>query len=64
MSVDSIVSFSSQQVARNVSAVVEASAAKRSLNQQELQGQAALKLMEAAAVPIDPNVGQNLNIYA
>lgn len=64
MSVDSVVSFSNQQVVKNVSAVMEVSAAKRNLNQMELEGQAALKLMAAAAVPIDPNVGQNLDIYA
>ena len=62
MSIDSIVSFSNQQDSRNVSAVMEVSAAKRNLDQQKLQGQAALKLMDAAAVPIDPNVGQNINI--
>lgn len=64
MSVNSVVSFSNQQVMRNVSAVMEVSAAKRNLDQQELQGQAALKLLKAAAVPIDPNVGQNIDIYA
>ena len=64
MSIDSIASFSSQQVRQNVSAVMEVSAVKRSLNQQELQGEAALKLMEAAAVSIDPNLGQNIDIYA
>jgi len=64
MSIDAVVSFSNQQVMSNISAVVEVSAARRSLDQQELQGQAALKLMEAASVPIDPNLGQNIDIYA
>lgn len=63
MSLDSVVSFSSQQVRQNVSAVVEVLAVKRELSQQELQGEAALKLMEAAMVSFDPNVGQNINIY-
>jgi hypothetical protein len=64
MSVDSVVSFSNQHAMRNVSAVMQVSAAKRNLDQQELQGQAALKLLEAAAVPVDPSVGQNIDIYA
>lgn len=64
MSIDSVVSFSTQQARQNVSAVVEVSALKRELNQQELQGEAALKLMEAAMVSFDPNVGQNINVYA
>ena len=40
------------------------SGVRGSLNQQEQTGQAALSLIEAAAVPIDPNIGQNIDIYA
>lgn len=64
MSVSSIVSLSQQQVSANVSMVMQVAAARQQLNQQELQGQAALKLMETAAIPIDPNIGQNIDIYA
>ena len=63
MSVDSIVNIANQQRLMNVTAVMEVAAARRNLDQQELQGQAALKLMETAAVPIDPNLGQNIDIY-
>ena len=64
MSVDSVVGFSQQQARLNMSAVMQVAAASRHLDQQELQGQAALKLMAAAAMPIDPNLGQNIDIYA
>jgi len=63
MGINSIVTYSQQQVSARVSDVMAVSAAKRGLNQQKLEGQAALKLMEAAAVPIDPNLGQNIDIY-
>ena len=63
MSVDSIVSFSNQQVRNNIAAEMGVAAVQRNLNQQELEGQAALKLMAAAAVPVDPNIGQNIDIY-
>ncbi len=62
MSVDSVVAFSQQQMSLNFSKVVEVAAVKRNIDQQEQNGQAALKLMEAASVPIDPNLGQNINI--
>ncbi len=40
------------------------SGVRGSLNQQEKTGQAALTLISSAAVPIDPNIGQNIDIYA
>ena len=64
MSIDSVLSHSSQQANANLSAVMEVSAVRGNLDQQELQGQAALKLMAAAAIPVDPNLGQNINTYA
>ncbi|SHI55442.1 Putative motility protein [Malonomonas rubra DSM 5091] len=64
MSIDSVVSIANQYNIRDLSAVVQVAAAKRGLDQQELRGQAALKLLESAAIPIDPNMGQNIDIYA
>ena len=40
LSVDSMVSFSSQQVRANVSAVMQVAAARRHLDQEEIQGEA------------------------
>jgi hypothetical protein len=62
MSIDAVVSVSQQLTSSNISARMEVAAAKRNLDQQKLVGQAALKLMDAAAVSVDPNLGQNIDI--
>ena len=62
MSVNAIVQTAQSIGATNTRAIMEVAAVKRQLSQQELEGQAALKLMEAAAVPIDPNIGSNIDI--
>lgn len=62
MSINSIIQTAQSIGATNTRTVMEVSAVKRELDQQELEGQAALKLMEAAAVPIDPNVGSTIDI--
>ena len=62
MSMNAIVGASQAMQKVQMSAVMEVAAARRQLDQQELNGQSALKLMDAAAVPIDPNLGQNINI--
>ncbi len=40
------------------------SGVRGSLNQQEQNGQAALSLIDAAAVAVDPTAGQIIDIYA
>ncbi|MEE4254257.1 MAG: hypothetical protein V2I50_09505 [Desulfuromusa sp.] len=40
------------------------SGVRGSLNQQKQDGQAALKLIESAVLPIDPDIGQNIDVYA
>jgi hypothetical protein len=62
MSIDSIIQTSQTLHASQIQAAMEVAAVKRGLSQQELEGQAALKLIETAAVPIDPNVGQSIDI--
>ncbi len=62
MSVAAIAGFSQQLLNVGVSAQLDVAAARRQLNQQKLEGQATLKLMEAAAVPVAPNIGQNIDI--
>ncbi len=64
MSVNSIVQTAQSIGSTNTRAIMEVASVKRVINQQELEGQAALKLMEAASVPIDPNIGSNINITA
>lgn len=64
MSVGSVVSFSQEQLKASMTQKVQVAAAKRGLDQQKIQGEAALKLMDAAALPADPNVGRNVNTYA
>ncbi len=62
MSINSIVSISQQLQTSQLSATLEVAAARRNLDQQEINGQAALKLMAEAAIPVDPNLGQSINI--
>jgi len=64
MDINSIVTISQQQLQSRISAVMQVDVAKRGLDQQKLEGEEALKLMEAAALPIDPHLGQTLDIYA
>ena len=40
------------------------SGVRGALTQQELQGQAAVKLIESAAIPINGTTGQNIDVYA
>lgn len=40
------------------------SGVRGALTQQELQGQAAVKLIESAAIPANGTIGQNIDIYA
>lgn len=64
MDTNSIVQLSQSLNGSQIQAVMEVASAKRGLDQQELEGQAALKLIETAAVPVDPNVGQHVDIRA
>lgn len=63
MNVEPLVVYSQQMAATRLAEKVSVVAAKRGLNQQKLEGEAALKLMDAAAVPIDPSLGRHIDIY-
>lgn len=64
MSVDAVTSLASQQQRLNISTQMDVAVANRGLEQQKLKEQAVLKLLASAAVSFDPNIGQNINIYA
>jgi len=64
MEIDTILSYVQYQNLSRTDATLEVAAVKRGLDQQKLEGEEALKLMAAAAVPIDPYLGQNIDIYA
>lgn len=40
------------------------SGVRGAMNQQELQGQAAIKLIDSAAVSVSGSTGQNIDVYA
>lgn len=61
---DSIREVSRTLLASQVSQALQVAAAKRNLDQQKIDGQAALKLVDAAAAPVDPNIGRNIDTVA
>ncbi len=62
MSINSIIQTAQSIGSTNTRTIMAVSAVKRELSQQELEGQAALKLMEAATIPVDPNIGNNVDV--
>ncbi len=55
---------SAQSFYRSAGYVAAMAGVRGSLQQQKILEQAVVKLIDAAAVPIDSNVGQNIDIYA
>lgn len=64
MSINALASSAGQQQMQNISTLMTVAAVGRGLEQQKLKEQAVLKLLASAAVSFDPNIGQNINIYA
>ena len=64
MAIESLASLAGQQQQQSISLQMGVAVASRGLEQQKLKEQAVLKLLASAAVSFDPNVGQNINIYA
>lgn len=63
MEINSLAAYSQMKTPLRTAAELGVSVVGRSLDQQQLDGQAALTLMEAAAVLIELNPGQNIDIY-
>ncbi|MCC6158621.1 MAG: YjfB family protein [Deltaproteobacteria bacterium] len=56
--------ITSQPAAARFRSEAQVAVAKKTLDMAELQGEAAIKLIEAAAPPAPPDVGANVDVFA